>query len=273
MRDPKEIDNKSKHEDCDPARGIPLRHLPAWLEEFAHNLVDEEVSVTRGASASSRHAVSSRALKKLVTEKHSSLTHSIRGLLPWYIKVVASLTSPQPFAATLIVLQDLSTSIVSLHTMEGLCRTTNLCKAGLIAGALRIACNGLCTADRCHTAEDNPGCLLGLSEGPDCLRHYNPCPTLFRSILAIWPGTGERISPTAYLQRLVVQNCGSKWHALHSRVWFMRCCSHGLHFAENAPGPWSQFPCTDVWQNEEDDCPVSSVGPHLPDDVLRNNSD
>ena len=28
-------------------------------------------------------------------------------------------------------------------------------------GALRIACNGLCTAARFHTAEERPGCLLG----------------------------------------------------------------------------------------------------------------
>ena len=30
--------------------------------------------------------------------------------------------------------------------MKDLCRAANSCKAGLITGALRVACNGLCTA-------------------------------------------------------------------------------------------------------------------------------
>ena len=71
--------------------------------------------------------------------------------------------------------------------MKALCRTANSCKAGLIVGALRVACNGLCTAARFHTAEENPGFLLGCHEGLDCLRHYNRCPTLFESFRSLWP--------------------------------------------------------------------------------------
>ena len=48
--------------------------------------------------------------------------------------------------------------------MEGLCRAAMSCKAGIVVGALRIACNGLCTAARFHT-EENPGCLLECHEG------------------------------------------------------------------------------------------------------------
>ena len=52
--------------------------------------------------------------------------------------------------------------------------------------------------------DENPGCLLGCSEGPDCSRHCNQCLTLFRSLLAILPGTSECISPTAMLNNLLL---------------------------------------------------------------------
>ena len=60
--------------------------------------------------------------------------------------------------------------------MKGLCRTTSSCKAGLVVGALRIACNGLCTAARFHTAEENPGCLVVCHEGLDCSRYTIDAP-------------------------------------------------------------------------------------------------
>ena len=84
-----------------------------------------------------------------------------------------------------------------LSLMKGLCRAANSCKAGLVVGALRIACNGLRTVARFHTAEENPGSLLGCHEGLDCLRHYNRCPTLLDHIRSLWPGASECISPTA----------------------------------------------------------------------------
>ena len=91
-----------------------------------------------------------------------------------------------------------------VHTlMEGLCRAAYSCKAGLTVGALCVACNGLCKAARFHSANENPVCLSGCSEGLDWLRHYNQCPTLFRSLLVIWLSTGECISPTAIFNDLL----------------------------------------------------------------------
>ena len=90
--------------------------------------------------------------------------------------------------------------------MKGFCRAANSCKAGLVVGVLRIACDGLCTAVRFHIAEENPGCLLGVHEGLDCSRHYSRCPTLFESLCSLWPGTGESISPTALFNDVLFTN-------------------------------------------------------------------
>ena len=40
--------------------------------------------------------------------------------------------------------------------MKGLGRAANSCEAGLIVGAVRGACNGLRTAARFHSADENP---------------------------------------------------------------------------------------------------------------------
>ena len=90
-----------------------------------------------------------------------------------------------------------------LSLVERLCRTTNSCKAGMVVGALRIAYNGLCTAARFHTAEENPGCLPGCHEVLDCIRHSNRSPTRFGSFRFLWPSTGECISPTAIFNELL----------------------------------------------------------------------
>ena len=90
--------------------------------------------------------------------------------------------------------------------MQGLCRTANSCKPGLLFDALRIACNGLCTAARYHTAEDNPGCRLGCVEEEDCLRHYNSCPILFDHFGSLWRGTIEGISRAAIFNGLPFNN-------------------------------------------------------------------
>ena len=73
----------------------------------------------------------------------------------------------------------------------------------MVVGALRIACNGLCTAARFQTAKEDPGCLLGCHEGLGCVRHYNRCPTIFESLCPLWPGTGECISPTPIFNELL----------------------------------------------------------------------
>ena len=61
--------------------------------------------------------------------------------------------------------------------MKGLCRAANSCKADLIVGALRVACNGLCTAVRFHSADENTGLPLGLRRRLACLRQYNHLPS------------------------------------------------------------------------------------------------
>ena len=90
-----------------------------------------------------------------------------------------------------------------LSLMEGLCRTANSCKAGMVVGALRIACNGLCTAARFHTADGTQDAFWAATGGLDCIRHYNQCPTLFEFFRSLWPGTGECISPTAIFNELL----------------------------------------------------------------------
>ena len=49
-----------------------------------------------------------------------------------------------------------------LSLMESLCRGASTCKVGNVVSALQIACNGLCTAARFHSAEENTGCLSGV---------------------------------------------------------------------------------------------------------------
>ena len=90
--------------------------------------------------------------------------------------------------------------------MNGLCRAANSREAAMVVSALRIACIGLCTAARFHTAKENPGCLLGCHEELDCSRHYNRCPILFESSCSLWPCTGECISPTAIFNDLLFKS-------------------------------------------------------------------
>ena len=80
--------------------------------------------------------------------------------LSWYVKVAAS-------SGRFRCLQSLKscTGFVSQHRalalLKGFCRAANSCKAGLMVGALRVTCNGLCAAARFQSADENPGCLLG----------------------------------------------------------------------------------------------------------------
>ena len=89
--------------------------------------------------------------------------------------------------------------------MKGLCPAANSCKPGLIGGAERVACIGLCTAARFHTVGEHPGCILGCPEGPGSLRHYNCCPMWLDLLNSLWPGTDECIPPTAILNDFLFQ--------------------------------------------------------------------
>ena len=66
--------------------------------------------------------------------------------------------------------------------MKDFCRAANSCKASLIVGAPRVACNGLCTAARFHSA------MITLDAS--CSAHFS--------------GTSERVSPTAILKNLLL---------------------------------------------------------------------
>ena len=51
-------------------------------------------------------------------------------------------------------------------------RVSRASRPGLLVGFLRILCNGLCTAQRFHTAEDDHTCRIGCPDAPDSLSHY-----------------------------------------------------------------------------------------------------
>ena len=62
--------------------------------------------------------------------------------------------------------------------MMGSCRTANSCKAGLIVGAPRVACNGLCTAARLHSTDENPGMRprIGVLTALHSMSYFVPLP-------------------------------------------------------------------------------------------------
>ena len=51
-----------------------------------------------------------------------------------------------------------------------------LSRPGLVVGILRVLCNGLCTARRCHSYQDDQRCRMGCPDEAACVRHYDVCP-------------------------------------------------------------------------------------------------
>ena len=88
-------------------------------------------------------------------------------------------------------------------------------RPGLNVGILSILFNGLCTARRIHTAENDHTCRVGCPDEPDSLTHYNMCPRLYNIFLSFW------IHATILPQR----NC--LLHDLISRV-FLRSLQYGI---------------------------------------------
>ena len=119
-----------------------------------------------------------------------------QGQQPCNDQEVAFLTLLMPFVLAQIARLALLVNIVC----------TCPCREVYFFGALRIAWNGLCTAARCHTAEENPGCRLGYVEEEDCLRHCNSCPILFDHFGSLWLGTIECISRAAIFNGLPFNN-------------------------------------------------------------------
>ena len=88
-------------------------------------------------------------------------------------------------------------------------------RPGLLVGFLHILCNGLCTAQRFHTAEDDHTCRSGCPDAPDSLCHCNECPRLHNVFLSFW--RHATMAPP--------RNCLP--HDLTSRV-FLRSLQYGI---------------------------------------------
>ena len=58
-------------------------------------------------------------------------------------------------------------------------------RPGLLVGFIRILCNGPCTAQKFHNAENDHTCRIGCPDEPDSLTHYNMCPGLVQP-LSFW---------------------------------------------------------------------------------------
>ena len=86
---------------------------------------------------------------------------------------------------------------------------------GLLVGFLRILCNGLCTAQRFHTAELGHTCRIGCPDEPASLTHYNECPRLYTNFLSFW--RHATILPQRH-------------HFLHDLITrvFLRSLQHGI---------------------------------------------
>ena len=56
----------------------------------------------------------------------------------------------------------------------------------LLVDFLRILCDGLCNARRCHTAEHEHTCRIGCPDEPGSLTHYNECPRLYNIFFSFW---------------------------------------------------------------------------------------
>ena len=79
---------------------------------------------------------------------------------------------------------------ISRHRVADILRHMKLVsrasRPGLLVGFFRIICNGLCTARKFHTAENDHTCRIGCPDEPDSLTHYNECPRLHNFFLSFW---------------------------------------------------------------------------------------
>ena len=117
--------------------------------------------------------------------------HSVMG------KAMMSSTVPKPFADVLKPSSGFSQQASRVLAHAGALSCGQLVQTWSCRWCLRVACNGLCTAARFHTVQENSGCILASPEGHHCLRHYFCCPTFVSPFsLSHWPGTGECKTPT-----------------------------------------------------------------------------
>ena len=129
-------------------------------------------------------------------------------------------------------------------------------------GALHFACNGLCTAARFHTAEDNPGCRFGCIEGQDCVRHYNTALSCLgisaRSGLALMKVSRAQPFSMIHFSKLLfaARDSASSSQDYWTRSRLSTYEGHTVVLA-SASG-------TSVWQNQNDDGPMPGAGSYVP---------
>ena len=133
--------------------------------------------------------------------------------------------------------------------MNGLCRVANSCKAALIVGASRIACNGLCTAARFHTVEENPECLLGCHGGLDCFRHYKQCPHVVSPHLFALARHQRVYITTAIFNGLLFKIAVRSDRLCILVAGLLDAFVAAFQLMKNPPGPRAQFQRTRVSQN------------------------
>ena len=81
--------------------------------------------------------------------------------------------------------------------MQAFCRTANSCRPGLIVGALRIACTGLCTAARFHDDEVRSVGLAAWHGATVCGS------LLFNHLDSLWPGVTDWIGRSSIFTDLL----------------------------------------------------------------------
>ena len=104
-------------------------------------------------------------------------------------------------------------------------------RPGLLVGVLRILCNGLCTAQRFHTAENDHTCRVGCPEEPDSLTHYNECPRLYHIFLSFWRHATILPQRIHFLHDLITQVFLRS--LLNVASWFWASLTHSSVFITN----------------------------------------
>ena len=88
-------------------------------------------------------------------------------------------------------------------------------RPGLTVGLLRILCNGLCTAKRCHVEGEEQRCRVGCSDEPDSLSHHHECPLLYNFFASVWR------------QAIVLPRRGHLFQVLITEI-FLRSLQYGI---------------------------------------------
>ena len=100
-------------------------------------------------------------------------------------------------------------------------RVSRASRPGLLVGFLHILCNGVCTAQRFHTAEDDHTCRSGCPDAPDSLCHCNECPRLHNFFLSFFLETRH----DGATKKLLTTRLDIPGVPAESSIWY---CGFGL---------------------------------------------